>query len=873
MGRHVAGKLKQTNKKHKAGVASNRAQNRQAGAGKVAGRDRPAGISKSGAGLTVKQIEQLSESKSNRINQKHQLKKKKMEDTWLSRRVGTVHGPPKVVAVVPLSHLADAGSCVSACVQAAGWSKEAAPGVIHASFQGGKARLCFLPCALDMTAALEAAKCADIVVFVVSACSEAGCIIDEAGSGVLAALRAEGMPEAVCCVQGLMGDFDFGGGLGGGSAARLADARKLVQATLESRVGAGVKCIQEENAAVLIRTISVCIPREVSWRIGRSYLVAETTEILPETETEAASAAGAGAGSKTIRVSGYLRGTPMRLHSLMHVAGVGACRVMSVQTAVSPYEAGRKAHSLGTPEVVYADRAKQDDLTMEAVPDGIAGEQTWPSEGEMNVGTGAGVAAAEAGTLEGAGRLRRKVAGDLPTGMSSYQADWMVDEDGEWLREDEEGGGGLGPVPDADADAEGGGKVAALTLSALEEREYSDAFAGEDLDAIPEDREGNPNPNYKGNTGADFQSHLEFPDEIDTPEGIPARQRFARYRALQSFRSSPWHPKENLPADYARIHQFEKFENSQRWVLNEVANAMSHQNSSLLTSHSKAKDEAKSGAGKSCGLRSRANTDQDMDMDMEDHDRATAYATAAHMEGGDVDMDIAGGSAGASAGTALMVGGIDTEYVRSGIFVSIVLAEVPMGVEQRVAESGRLQIFSLLRHEQKVSVLHFTLQRTHTYSEPIKSKDRMVMQVGFRTFPANPIYSEANLNCDKHKMERYFQEGSFSVATCYGPITFQPCPVLMFKEVDEACYASDGSVAIRTTRVLVATGSLSSVEPNRIVLKKIILTGHPVRVHKRCAVVRHLFHEPQVRHCVCCVVLCCFYIVLYCVVLYYIAAL
>ena len=30
------------------------------------------------------------------------------------------------------------------------------------------------------------------------------------------------------------------------------------------------------------------------------------------------------------------------------------------------------------------------------------------------------------------------------------------------------------------------------------------------------------------------------------------------------------------------------------------------------------------------------------------------------------------------------------------------------------------------------------------------------MQMGFRMFSARPIFSEANLNCEKHKMERFF---------------------------------------------------------------------------------------------------------------------
>jgi hypothetical protein len=58
----------------------------------------------------------------------------------------------------------------------------------------------------------------------------------------------------------------------------------------------------------------------------------------------------------------------------------------------------------------------------------------------------------------------------------------------------------------------------------------------------------------------------EFPDEVDTPKDFPARIRFQRYRGLQSFRTSPWDPYENLPRDYARIFQFEDFKRTERAV-------------------------------------------------------------------------------------------------------------------------------------------------------------------------------------------------------------------------------------------------------------------------------------------------------------------
>ena len=63
---------------------------------------------------------------------------------------------------------------------------------------------------------------------------------------------------------------------------------------------------------------------------------------------------------------------------------------------------------------------------------------------------------------------------------------------------------------------------------------------------------------------------LEFPDEVNTPIDIAARIRFQRYRGLQSFRTLPWDPMENLPIDYARIFQFENYKKTKHIVTKEA---------------------------------------------------------------------------------------------------------------------------------------------------------------------------------------------------------------------------------------------------------------------------------------------------------------
>jgi hypothetical protein len=69
------------------------------------------------------------------------------------------------------------------------------------------------------------------------------------------------------------------------------------------------------------------------------------------------------------------------------------------------------------------------------------------------------------------------------------------------------------------------------------------------------------------------------------------------------------------------------------------------------------------------------------------------------------------------------------------------------------------------------------------------------------------------------------------VATVYAPISYGPLPLLAFK-------CTPGR-----TPMLAAAGALRSVDPDRVVLKKIVLTGYParcvcVRVCEVCACVR-----------------------------------
>ncbi|KAI2656286.1 hypothetical protein H4Q32_013166 [Labeo rohita] len=170
----------------------------------------------------------------------------------------------------------------------------------------------------------------------------------------------------------------------------------------------------------------------------------------------------------------------------------------------------------------------------------------------------------------------------------------------------------------------------------------------------------------------------------------------------------------------------------------------------------------------------------------------------------------------------------EEEGAMAGWYVTLHIVDVPLSVMESFQSGKPLVLVSLLPHEQKMSVMHMLVRQHPSNTEPIKSKEDLVFQCGFRRFRASAIFSQ-HTSADKHKMERFLRPDAPTVMSVYAPITFPTAGVLVFKQRDNGM------------QDLVATGTLLSCDPRRVVLKRIVLSGHPFKINRRSAVVRYMF--------------------------------
>ena len=670
-------------------------------------------------------------------------------------------------------------------------------GVVHLSFPRFKKRFAFIiPDRNDLHAVLDATKVCDSVILLQSTNScidnDATRIGDDIGSKLFSAIIAQGLPADPVFVLANKSATeenitDFSSKVMKkqelASTKNLERMKKSWHRLIEKQypkvdkiytVGSSDSRQEETESLLLLRHLSTQRRKPNSLRDHRPHLMVESASFEE---------LGESAGKGTLKVEGYVRcggGNSFlswSVNRLVHIPGWGDFQIAKVDSKTDPHPLiGDKSRLLKkksgeTDEngmaidplceiqtLAIADPQFQEQLISENEPDIMEGEQTWPTEEELNE--------AEMNQKQNGKRFVK-----VPKGMGEYQAAWIIDKEEIEDDEDED------YDEDMEDDDENKYEIEAQSQECSDEENEMDGdhFDDDEYETISISN-GGAMDNYdeKQDSGCktlaeEQEAYLKlkaaredalYPDEVDTPLDINARSRFARYRGLKSFRTSPWDPKENLPSEYARIFQFENFDRTKKRVYADL------------------KKERK-----------------------------------------------------------LPDGSLEDE-ISIGTYVILYIKDVPNHLYNEWSNNGPskspLVLYNILPHEQKMCVLNFVIKRAKSEDsfsqEAIKSKERLIFHVGYRRFTACPIFSQ-HTNGNKHKYVRYWHQDDIIVMTVFAPIMFPPANVLVYK--------GEGGMN------LVGSGSLLSADPDRIIIKRAVLSGAPFKVHKRSAVVRFMFFNRE----------------------------
>lgn len=156
-------------------------------------------------------------------------------------------------------------------------------------------------------------------------------------------------------------------------------------------------------------------------------------------------------------------------------------------------------------------------------------------------------------------------------------------------------------------------------------------------------------------------------------------------------------------------------------------------------------------------------------------------------------------------------------------------------------------------HEQARAINNLTI-RLEPDVAPLKSKADLVIQVGHRRFVAQPVFSQAIPRTGNGlvRYERFCQPGRISFATFAGPgIMEKGCPVLFFHSPSSSSSIDGGGGADRDGKEgtgdlrLVGTGSFDGIDHTRLLIKRVLLTATPFKIHKRLVTLRYMFHDRE----------------------------
>uniref|UniRef100_A0A0A9YDD7 Bms1-type G domain-containing protein n=1 Tax=Lygus hesperus TaxID=30085 RepID=A0A0A9YDD7_LYGHE len=176
---------------------------------------------------------------------------------------------------------------------------------------------------------------------------------------------------------------------------------------------------------------------------------------------------------------------------------------------------------------------------------------------------------------------------------------------------------------------------------------------------------------------------------------------------------------------------------------------------------------------------------------------------------------------------------VEIEGYRAGLYVRLEIKKMPCEFIDRFDPSYPIIIGGLQPGEQNVGYVKVRLKKHRWYKKILKTKDPLIISMGWRRFQTIAVYSKQEDNM-RHRMLKYTPEHVACMAHFWGPITRAATGFLALVN----SFGTGEDPGFRIT----ATGAVVDTDQSTAVTKKLKLIGTPYKIFKKTAFVKGMFN-------------------------------